>query len=101
MRRFLTENCFNGIHGEPITVRLKTFGVTAGIFAERQFHPSQKTIAVKKSKGKEIEELEIEMRVAAGRGVERFILSWLPDIQVIAPESLRLKISEIIGQTKL
>ena len=100
LRKFLTENCFNGIHGEPITVKLKVFGVTAGIFAERQFHPSQKTISLKKSKEKRIEEIEIEMRVAAGRGLERFILSWLPDVQVIVPESLRLKIEEIISQTK-
>lgn len=101
LREYLAERCFNGIHGEPVTVRLRTFGVTAGIFAERQFHRSQKTIAVVKSKQKGIAEIEIEMRVAAGRGVERFILSWLPDIQVIAPESLRLKIREIISQTRL
>lgn len=100
LRDFLTENCFNGIHGEPITVRLKAFGVTAGIFIERQFHPSQKTISVKKSKGKKIKEVEIEMCVAAGRGLERFILSWLPDIEVVAPDSLRLKIKEIIGNSK-
>ncbi len=99
LQKFLTDNCFNGIHGDPATVRLKAFGVTAGIFAERQFHLSQKTISVKKSKQKGIEEVEIEMRVAAGRGLERFVLGWLPDIQVIAPESLRLKIREIISQS--
>lgn len=100
LRKFLTENCFNGIHGEPITVKLKVSGVTAGIFAERQFHPSQKTISLKKSKEKRIEEIEIEMRVAAGRGLERFILGWLPDIQVVTPENLRLKIKQIIGQAR-
>lgn len=101
LREYLTENCFNGIHGEPMTVRLKVFGVTAGIFAERQFHSSQKTISVKKSNDKRIEEIEIEMRVASGRGLERFILGWLPDIQVIAPDNLRLKITQIINQTRL
>ena len=101
LREYLTERCFNGIHGEPVTVRLRAFGITAGVFAERQFHPSQKTISVKKSKQKEFAEIEIEMRVAAGRGLERFILSWLPDIQVIAPESLRLKIREVTGQARL
>ena len=101
LRVYLTENCFNGIHGEPHTVRLKAFGITAGIFAERQFHPSQKTISLKKSKEKRLEEIEIEMRVASGRGLERFILGWLPDIQVVAPENLRLQIKRIIGQAKL
>jgi len=101
LRKFLTENCFNGIHGEPVTARLKVFGVTAGIFYERQFHPSQKTISLKKSESGRIEEIEIEMRVAAGRGLERFILSWLPDIQIIAPENLRLQIKQIISQTKV
>jgi len=100
LRTFLEDNCFNGIHGEPLTVRLKAYGVTAGIFAERQFHPSQKVISVRKSKEKRIEEIEIEMHVAAGRGLERFILGWLPDIQVIAPEDLRFKIKQIITQTR-
>lgn len=101
LRKYLTENCFNGIHGEPEAVKLKVFGITAGIFAERQFHPSQKTISVKKSNNSRIEEIEIEMRVASGRGLERFILGWLPDIQVVAPESLRLRITQIINQTRL
>jgi predicted DNA-binding transcriptional regulator YafY len=75
---------------------LKTFGVTAGIFAERQFHPSQKIISIQKSKQKKIETLEIEMRVAAGRGLERFILSWLPEIEVVTPASIRSDIEKII-----
>ena len=101
LRKFLSNNCFNGIHGAPVTVRLKAFGVTAGIFAERQFHPSQKTISVKKSKQKIIEEVEIEMNVASGRGLERFILSWLPEVQVVAPKNLHLKIKEIINRAKV
>lgn len=100
LREYLEENCFNGIHGASVIVRLKAFGITAGVFAERQFHPSQKTIFLKKSKEKRIEEIEIEMRVASGRGLERFILSWLPDVQIVAPENLRLKIKQIIGQAR-
>lgn len=93
LREFLEQNCFNGIHGERVTARLKAFGVTARIFAERQFHPSQKIISSKTVSGQE--EIEIEMNVAGGRGLERFILSWLPDVEVVAPDSLRLKIIEI------
>ena len=100
LREFLTENCFNGIHGTPINVKLKVFGVTAGIFAERQFHPSQKTISVERSKDRRIEEVEIEMRVAAGRGLERFILSWLPEIEVSAPESLRSDMEKILTKSR-
>jgi predicted DNA-binding transcriptional regulator YafY len=35
------------------------------------------------------------MCVAEGRGLERFILSWLPEIEVIVPINLRKKIAEI------
>lgn len=40
LRRYLTENCFNGIHGTPVRVRLRARGVVARIFAERTFHSS-------------------------------------------------------------
>ncbi len=76
LRRFLTENCFNEIHREPVTARLKVKGVTASVFAGGNFTRR------KKSKNKRIEEIEIEMRVASRRGLERFILSWLPDIEL-------------------
>ena len=101
LREFLAENCFNGIHGEPVTLRLKVTGITAAIFAERQFHSSQKIISLKKSKNRRIEEAEIEMRVASGRGLERFILSWLPDIEVVAPEDLRLSIRQIVSRARI
>lgn len=39
LKTYLSENCFNGIHGAPVTVRLKVKGITARIFDERQFHP--------------------------------------------------------------
>ena len=32
------------------------------------------------------------MTVARGRGLERFILSWLPEVEVLAPASLRQRI---------
>lgn len=101
LRKFLAENCFNGIHGEPIALRLKVKGVTAAIFAERQFHPSQRCVSLKKSKDRRVEEIEIEMRVAAGRGLERFILSWLPDIEVVAPDELRLRIRQIVSRASI
>ena len=96
LSKYLEENCFNGIHNPPVTVRLRARATTAVIFSERKFHPSQTTIFHKKTGG--AEEIEIEMRVAGGRGLERFILSWLPDIEVVAPEELSLKIEKIIAR---
>jgi predicted DNA-binding transcriptional regulator YafY len=96
LKNYLEENCFNGIHGAPVTVRLKAVGVTARIFAERKFHPSQKTIERKQKRGANLEEITIELRVAGGRGLHRFILSYLPEIEVIAPAELRAEISELL-----
>lgn len=97
LSKFLEENCFNGIHNPPVTVRLRARGTTARIFHERQFHPSQKTLSIKNFRSKGSEQIEIEMTVAGGRGLERFILSWLPEIEVISPESLREKIKLILS----
>lgn len=99
LSQFLEENCFNGIHNPPVTIRLRTRGTTARIFRERKFHSSQKTLAVKNFNIVGEEEIEIEMTVARGRGLERFILSWLPEIEVISPDSLRQQISEILSQS--
>jgi predicted DNA-binding transcriptional regulator YafY len=92
LREFLERNCFNGIHGEPITVRLKVFGVTARIFDERKFHPSQITSKIRSKK----DCLTVEMCVAEGRGLERFVLSWMPEIEVSFPIKLREKLKEIL-----
>jgi predicted DNA-binding transcriptional regulator YafY len=87
LENYLEENCFNGIHGNLIKIKLKAKDITARIFAERKFHPSQQT--VEHTKTESSEETTIEMCVAEGRGLERFILSYLPDIEVIEPKSLR------------
>ena len=97
LKNYLEENCFNGIHGAPVTVRLKAVGITARIFAERRFHPSQKIIERKQKRGASPETVTIEMRVASGRGLHRFILSYLPDVEVVAPEYLREEIYQILS----
>ncbi|CAN5465964.1 YafY family protein [soil metagenome] len=96
LKRYLDENCFNGIHGKPVTVRLKTKGITARIFAERKFHPTQKTIEKKQRRGTSPETITIEMCVARGRGLVRFILSWLPDIEIISPKELRAEVEKVL-----
>lgn len=89
LREFLAENCFNGIHGKPISVRLRAYGVTARVFAERKFHRSQQLIEQTPRTPQASETVTIEMRVANGRGLVRFILSWVPEIEVISPVDLR------------
>jgi predicted DNA-binding transcriptional regulator YafY len=94
LREFLSENCFNGIHGEAVEVRLRARGVTARVFAERTFHRTQRTIE-KTERTEEAEETTtIEMRVAGGRGLVRFILSWGPDVEVLHPVELRREVAE-------
>jgi predicted DNA-binding transcriptional regulator YafY len=44
LKEYLTANCFNGLHGELVDVRLRGRGVIARVFDERVFHPSQRTI---------------------------------------------------------
>ncbi|MEP7036901.1 MAG: WYL domain-containing protein [Acidobacteriota bacterium] len=99
LKNFLDDNCFNGIFGSPETIRLKAFGITARIFAERKFHPTQKIIERKQSRGASPETITIEMRVASGRGLHRFILSYLPEIKVVAPLSLRQEINDILRKS--
>lgn len=94
LHKYLAANCFNGIHGEPLTVRLRAHGVTARVFAERTFHGSQRTVAHTPRTARQAETITIEMRVASGRGLVRFILSWGPDVEVLAPHALRHELAE-------
>ncbi len=122
LREYLAENCFNGIHGAPVTVRLRASGVTARVFAERTFHRSQRLIGrtphtatvtepravatrsrdASGSTGANMEASEtttIEMRVAGGRGLVRFILGWGPDVEVLSPRELRDEVANAHGRS--
>lgn len=96
LQSYLSANCFNGIHGEPLTVRLRAEGVTARVFAERLFHESQRIIerTTRAAAARQTETITIEMRVAAGRGLLRFILSWGADVEVISPPALRREVAQ-------
>jgi predicted DNA-binding transcriptional regulator YafY len=95
---FLTKYCFNGIHGEPLTVQLRAHSTTARVFAERRFHESQTELERTTDAAGNVETITIEMTVARGRGLERFILSWLPDVDVVAPSELRQAINQVCHQ---
>lgn len=99
LSEFLTTYCFNGIHGEPLTVQMRASGTTARIFAERRFHPSQSELARTTDAMGNLETITIQMTVARGRGLERFILGWLPDLEVLEPAELRQKVAEILNQS--
>lgn len=94
LHSYLSANCFNGIHGEPLIVRLRAHGVTARVFAERRFHDSQRIVERTPRVAQQAETTTIEMRVASGRGLVRFILSWGPDVEVLAPTNLRHEVAQ-------
>jgi predicted DNA-binding transcriptional regulator YafY len=94
LRDHLAKYCFNGIHGEPIKVRLRVHGVTASVFAERTFHRSQREIERCPPDAERPDSIIVEMEVARGRGLVRFILSWSPEIEVISPPELRRQVAE-------
>ncbi|MDQ3919727.1 MAG: WYL domain-containing protein, partial [Acidobacteriota bacterium] len=75
-------------------VTLRARGVTARVFAERRFHESQRTVGRTPRTTRQPETVIIELRVASGRGLSRFILSWGPDVEVLSPPSLRREIAE-------
>lgn len=88
LRAYLIEHCFNGIHGAPVTVRLRARAKTASVFRERTFHPSQHIIEDTR------DAVTIKLRVAGGRGLVRFILSWAPDVEVLEPDNLRHEVAD-------
>lgn len=94
LQKHLSANCFNGIHGDPLTVRLRAHGVTARVFAERTFHDSQRTVERTPRIAQQAETTTIEMHVASGRGLVRFILSWGSDVEVLSPPDLRREVAQ-------
>lgn len=94
LARYLSANCFNGIHGDPVTVRLRAYGVTARVFAERTFHESQRVIERTPRSAGKAETITIEMYVASGRGLNRFITGWGPEVEVLSPPDLRHEIAQ-------
>ena len=100
LHQFLTENCFNGIHGEPLLVRLKATGQTARVFAERRFHPSQRPLEHHPKTADHEETITIEMTVARGRGLLRFVLSWGDELKVLSPEELRQEVAAVCRRTE-
>ncbi|MGQ9898527.1 MAG: helix-turn-helix transcriptional regulator [Acidobacteriota bacterium] len=92
VQSYLEKYYFNGFFGEPVSVRLRFFGLMAELFLERQYHATQQVISFTPATRRRPAIVEVEMTVAQGRGLERFILSWLPEVEVVQPDWLRERI---------
>ena len=56
--------------------------------AEREWHPSQKL------KHRADGRVEIRLETTGRKELVRWVLSWIPDVKVLAPKSLRDRIAE-------
>ena len=73
---------------EPIKVRLLFEPKLAVYITERQWHPSQEFRA--RSDGR----VEMRLETTGRKELVRWVLSWMPDVKVLAPKSLRDRIVE-------
>ncbi len=78
---------FGIVGGEkPIRVRLLFDPKLAVYITERQWHPSQEFLA--RADGC----VEMRMETTGRKELVRWVLSWMPDVKVLAPKSLRDRI---------
>lgn len=73
---------------EPIKVRLLFEAKLAVYITERQWHPSQEFRT--RSDGC----VEMRLETTGRKELVRWVLSWMPDVKVLAPKSLRDRIAE-------
>ncbi len=87
------ETTFGIIRGDEVMdVRLVFAPKVATYVKERVWHPSQKIIE-RRDGG-----IELRMKTAGWKELVRWILSWQPDVKVLAPAKLRKRITEKIQQ---
>jgi len=72
----------------PIKVRLLFEPKLAVYITERQWHPSQEFQAHADGR------VEMRLETTGRKEMIRWILSWMPDVKVLEPDSLRLRIME-------
>jgi predicted DNA-binding transcriptional regulator YafY len=82
------EGSFGVSGGKAFTVRLRFTPKVAAFIAERVWHPSQ-TVNQLPSGG-----VELALKTSAWKPLVRFVLSWLPDVEVISPATLRERVHE-------
>lgn len=80
---------FGIVGGEkPIKVRLLFEPKLAVYITERQWHPSQEF------RTRQDGCVEMRMETTGRKELVRWVLSWMPDVKVLAPKSLRDRIAE-------
>jgi predicted DNA-binding transcriptional regulator YafY len=81
--KYLTHSI--GIHagGKPARVRLRCKGVAARLVSERDYHASQKVTALSE------DSVEVTMEVAINPELERLVLGFGAEVEVIEPADLR------------
>lgn len=83
------KSAFGIAHGEKeISVRLLFSKQVATYIAERQWHSSQKIKILKNGS------VELQMKTRGWKELVRWILSWQPDVKVLAPVELRDRVIE-------
>jgi len=73
---------------EPIKVRLLFEPTLAVYITERQWHPSQEF------RTRQDGRVEMWLETRGRKELVRWVLSWMPDVKVLAPRSLRDRIAE-------
>jgi len=73
---------------EPIKIRLLFEPKLAVYITERQWHPSQQFRT--RPDGR----IEMRLETTGRKELVRWVLSWMPDVKVLAPKSLRDRIAE-------
>lgn len=74
--------------GEVMDVRLLFSKQVAAYIRERVWHPSQKMLERRDGR------LELRLKTAGWKELVRWILSWQPDVKVLAPAALRKRIRQ-------
>jgi predicted DNA-binding transcriptional regulator YafY len=74
--------------GRAVVIRLRFAASVARLIAERKIHPSQV------SQWRNNETLDVELRAPVTPALERWLLGWAGDVEILAPVGLRRSISE-------
>ena len=85
--RISRKEAFGIVGGEePIKVRLLFEPKLAVYITERQWHPTQAFLRRRDGR------VEMRMETTGRKELVRWVLSWIPDVKVLAPKSLRERI---------
>ena len=89
LARVYARRAFGIVGGEkPIKARLLFEPKLSVYITEREWHPSQ--IFAERRDGR----VEMRLETTGRKELIRWVLSWMPDVRVLAPKSLRERVEE-------